>query len=355
MPRIPWKYALLVFVPITLIAELASANDTLIFIAAALAVIPLAGVVGEGTEELARHTGPQIGGLLNATLGNAAELIITIFAIQRGLLELVKASIIGSILGNLLLVLGLSLLLGGIRNGLQRFDRRNAAMHAALLLLALVALMVPSLFDSAIADDPSAELRLSEGVAIIMMLLYGLSVFYSFRSSSAENRLQREAASPHETKWSTRQALLILAAATIGIVLMSEALIGAVESVTHQLGLTEFFIGIIIIPLVGNVAEHLVAVKVAIKNRMDLSMAVSIGSSTQIALFVAPLLVFIALLFGERLLLVYNNYELVALAAASLIAAFIALDGESNWLEGAMLLAVYAILALAFYFVPMPT
>ena len=146
-----------------------------------------------------------------------------------------------------------------------------------------------------------------------------------------------------------------MAAATIGIVLMSEALIGAVESVTHQLGLTEFFIGIIIIPLVGNVAEHLVAVKVAIKNRMDLSMAVSIGSSTQIALFVAPLLVFIALLFGERLLLVYNNYELVALAAASLIAAFIALDGESNWLEGAMLLAVYAILALAFYFVPMPT
>ena len=354
MPRIPWKYALLAFVPITLIAELTGADDTLIFIMAALGVIPLAGIVGEGTEELAHHTGPQIGGLLNATLGNAAELIITIFAIQRGLLELVKASIIGSILGNLLLVMGLSLLLGGIRNGLQRFDRRAAAMHAALLLLAMVALMVPSLFDSAIADDPSAELRLSEGVAIIMMLLYGLSVFYSFRSSSAENRLQREAASAHEAKWSVRQSLLILAAATIGIVLLSEALIGAVESVTHQLGLTEFFIGIIIIPLVGNVAEHLVAVQVAIKNRMDLSMAVAIGSSTQIALFVAPLLVFIALLFNERLLLVYNSYELVALAAASLIAAFIALDGESNWLEGAMLLAVYAILALAFYFVPLP-
>ncbi len=353
MPRISLKYALLAFVPIALLAEVAHWDDILIFVTAAIALVPLANLVGEGTEELANHTGPRIGGLLNATLGNAAELIITIFAIQRGLLELVKASIIGSILGNLLLVMGLSLLLGGIRNGLQQFDRRDAAMHAALLLLALAALMVPSLFDVAIADDPAAELQLSEGVAIIMMLLYGLSVFYSFHSGASENRLQREAVT-HESKWGVRQALFVLAAATFGIVLMSEALIGAVETVTEQLGLTEFFIGIIIIPLVGNVAEHLVAVQVAIKNRMDLSMTISIGSSTQIALFVAPLLVFIALLFGERLLLVYNSFELVALAACSLIAAFIALDGETNWLEGAMLLALFAILALAFYFVPHP-
>lgn len=355
MPRIPWHYALLIFVPITLISLLLGADETIIFVTAAVAVIPLAGLVGEGTEELAHYTGPQIGGLLNATLGNAAELIITIFAIHRGLLELVKASIIGSILGNLLLIMGLSLFLGGIKNGLQSFDRRDAAMHAALMIMALAALMVPSLFDIAIADNPSAELRLSEGVAIIMMILYGMSIYYSFRSSAAENRLQRESASKHDSKWSAKQALAILVISTLGIVLMSEALIGAVESVTHQLGLTEFFIGIIIIPLVGNVAEHLVAVQVAIKNRMNLSMAVSIGSSTQIALFVAPLLVFIALLFGERLLLVYNNFELVALAVTSIIAAIIALDGETNWLEGAMLLALYAILALAFYFVPAMT
>lgn len=354
MPRITWNYALLIFVPITIGAWSLGAGETIIFILAALAVIPLAGLVGEGTEELAHYTGPKIGGLLNATLGNAAELIITIFAIQRGLLELVKASIIGSILGNLLLIMGLSLFLGGLKNGLQSFDRRDAAMHAALMLMALAALMVPSLFDIAIADNPSAELRLSEGVAIIMMLLYAMSLYYSFRSSAAENRLQREPIHTHEPKWTVRQSLGVLTLSTVGIVLMSEALIGAVESVTHQLGLTEFFIGIIIIPLVGNVAEHLVAVQVAIKNRMDLSMAVSIGSSTQIALFVAPILVFIALLFGERLLLVYNNYELVALAATSIIAAFIALDGETNWLEGAMLLALYAILALAFYFIPAP-
>ena len=350
---------LLIFVPIALLAEFVfHADPVLIFIFAALAVIPLAGLVGEGTEELAVHTGPKIGGLLNATLGNAAELIITIIALNQGLLELVKASIVGSILGNLLLVMGLSLLLGGLKNGVQKFDRRNAAINATLLIMALVAFMVPSLFDAAIQGDITSELRLSEGVAIIMILLYGLSVFYSFTAGNREpekhtaDPLTREAADVHEAKWSVRTSLIVLAVATIGIVLMSEVLVGAVEAVTETIGLTEFFIGIIIVPLVGNVAEHLVAVQVAIKNKMELSLSVSIGSSLQIALFVAPVLVFISLLFGETLLLVYNTFELIALAAASLIAAFIALDGESNWLEGAMLLAVYAILALAFFYVP---
>ncbi len=350
---------LLIFVPIAIIAEFVlHADPVLIFIFAALAVIPLAGLVGEGTEELAVHTGPKVGGLLNATLGNAAELIITIIALNQGLVELVKASIVGSILGNLLLVMGLSLLLGGLKNGVQKFDRRNASINATLLIMALVAFMVPSLFDAAIQDNLAAELGLSEGVAIIMIILYGLSVFYSFRSGN--NPADEHEVGPtvseetevHVTKWSVRTSLIVLGIATLGIVIMSEILVGAVEAVTETIGLTEFFIGIIIVPLVGNVAEHLVAVQVALKNKMELSLSVSIGSSLQIALFVAPVLVFISLLMNNPLLLVYNTFELIALAAASLIAAFIALDGESNWLEGATLLAVYAILAIAFFYVP---
>ncbi|MCB9457768.1 MAG: calcium/proton exchanger [Anaerolineaceae bacterium] len=344
---------LLVFVPVALVADFVLHLDpVLIFIFAALAVIPLADLVGEATEELAVYTGPKLGGLLNATLGNAAELIITVFAINEGLIDLVKASIIGSILGNLLLVLGLSILLGGIRNGMQTFDRRTAGLNATMLILAVVALMVPSLFDAAIQDNLAAEVGLSEGVAIVMIVIYGLSVIYAFTNGSPVTR----DAAHHETKWTPRVAVGILVIATLGIVFMSEILVGAVEPVTQQLGLTEFFIGIIIIPLVGNVAEHLVAVQVALKNKMELSLAVSLGSSLQIALFVAPVLVFISLLMGgETLLLVFNTFELVAVTAAALVAAFIALDGESNWLEGAMLLAVYLMIALAFYFLPATT
>lgn len=348
--RIRPLYLLLIFAPLAVIAELTHGSPVLVFALAALGVIPLAGLVGEGTEELAAHTGPRIGALLNATLGNAAELIITIFAIREGLLELVKASIVGSIIGNLLLVLGLSLLLGGLKNGIQTFDRRNAGVNATLLIMVLVAFMVPSLFDAAIADNRAAELGLSEGVAVVMIVLYALAMVYTFTAKG--DGVSRQPAEVHHARWSVRTALGVLAAATVGIVLLSEVLVGAVESVTATLGLTEFFIGIIIIPLVGNIAEHLVAVEVALKNRMELSLGVSLGSSLQIALFVAPVLVFVSLLFGETLLLVYNTFELVALAAASIIAAFIALDGESNWLEGAMLLAVYAILAIAFFYLP---
>ncbi|MBZ0276051.1 MAG: calcium/proton exchanger [Anaerolineae bacterium] len=343
--------ALLIFVPIAIVADfvLHLEQPVLLFIFAALGVIPLADLIGEATEELAVYTGPKIGGLLNATLGNAAELIITIFAIKEGLIDLVKASIIGSILGNLLLVLGLSILLGGLKNGLQNFDRRTAGLNATLLILAVVALMVPSLFDAAIQENRASEVGLSEGVAVVMIIIYGLSILYTFTNGAP---MTREAAH-HESKWSVRFAVGVLVAATLGIVVLSEILVGAVEPVTQQLGLTEFFIGIIIIPLVGNVAEHLVAVQVALKNKMELSLAVSLGSSLQVALFVAPVLVFISLLMGgETLLLVFNSFELVAVTAASLVAAFIALDGESNWLEGAMLLAAYLMIALAFFYLP---
>jgi Ca2+:H+ antiporter len=327
-------------------------NQVLIFICSALAIIPLADLIGEATEELSGRLGPQIGGLLNATLGNAAELIITIFALSRGLLELVKASIVGSILGNLLLVAGLSLLLGGLKNGRQTFNQRQAGVNATMLVLAFMALAIPSLFDVALVEvnAQNSELLFSEGVAIILIVLYGLSILYSFRDP--EGRLARQAAEPHAHAWSVPRALGVLALATLGIVVMSEFLVGSVEAAVAQLGWTEFFIGVIIVPIIGNVAEHLVAVQAAVKNKMDLSLTISLGSSLQVALFVAPVLVFVSLFFQNKLLLVFNVYELIALSAASFIAALAALDGESNWLEGAMLLAVYLILALAFFVLP---
>lgn len=366
MPR-QLSYAMLIFIPITLLGEFAFHFDpVLIFAIAALGIIPLAGFIGTATEELAIHTGPKVGGLLNATLGNAAELIITILAINAGLLDLVRASITGSIIGNLLLVMGLSLLAGGLKFGTQTFDRRNAAMNATLLILAVAALMIPSLFDAAIEPDLAAEKGLSEGVALVMIVIYGLSVYYAFTQGQGEPHAEAETSKPAKKKagkavshsshpslgWSVQTSLIILAIATLGIVIMSEILVGAVEHVIDEVGLTEFFLGIIIIPLVGNIAEHLVAVQVAYKNNMELSLAVSIGSSLQIALFVAPVLVFISLLFGDTLLLVFNTFELSALMVTVVITAFIAQDGESNWLEGAMLLGLYVIIALGFYFLP---
>jgi Ca2+:H+ antiporter len=371
-------YGLLLLIPVVIILEffVQGADPILIFVLSALAIIPLADFVGEATEELAIHIGPRWGGLLNATLGNAAELIITIFAIQRGLYALVLASITGSILGNLLLILGLSLLLGGLKNGTQTFDRRTAGMNATLSLLAVVGLMIPSLFDVAIVGNVAAETGLSEGVAIVMILLYALYVIYSFTAGSTPGHVAPEgehlgqgggaaaslgqgggASDSHTAKWSIPFAAGVLVASTLGIVLMSEALVGAVEHVTVNLPfLTEIFIGLIIIPLVGNVAEHLVAVQVAYKNKMELSLAVSLGSSLQIALFVAPVLVFISLFLGPPdkgpLFLVFTSFELIALFGASIIAANVAQDGESNWFEGAMLLGVYIIIAIAFFFLP---
>ncbi len=370
-------YFLLIIAAAAFILDLTGGIDqVIIFILSAIGLIPLAKLIGEATEELAIYTGPKLGGLLNATLGNAAELIITIIAIRAGLLDLVKASITGSIIGNLLLVLGLSLLLGGMKHGTQIFNRRNAGVNAVLLVLSVAVLAIPSLFDRVMIERPESELLFSEGVAIIAIVVYGLSVVYTFTAkdlrtehagahakgeghsageagaAGGASALQREPAEVHTARWTLQFSIIVLALATVGTALVSEVLIGAVEPVVEQLGLTEFFLGIIIIPLVGNVAEHLVAVQVAIKNKMELSLAVSLGSSLQIALFVAPVLVFVALLFDQRLLLVFTDFELIALFVSALIASLIALDGESNWLEGAMLLALYLIIALAFLLLP---
>lgn len=341
---------LLILVPVALLSNYLGGAPALTFAAAALGIVPLAWLMGEATEALTTRAGPQIGGFLNSTLGNAAELIITFFAIRAGLLELVKASITGSILGNLLLVMGASLLAGGLRHGVQRFDRSQAGLNSTMLVLAVIALGIPSLFSHAIETSSHMAVEyLSLGVAAVMILVYALSQLYAFRNGSA-------AAGPAEShggpKWSLARAVGVLIVSTGLIAWLSEVLVGAVEPVLEHLGWTEFFIGVVIIPLVGNVAEHMVAVQVAAKNQMDLSLCISVGSGLQIALFVAPVLVFLSLAMGNPLTLVFNQFELAALIAASLIAGLVSLDGESNWMEGIQLLVVYVILALAFFFLP---
>ena len=355
---------LLVFAVVAVVADLAGWNPIIVFVASGLAMIPLAGLVGQATEVLATHTGPRLGGLLNATFGNAAELIITILAIREGLLnpainehmlDLVRASLTGSILGNVLLVLGLSIFLGGLKHGTQRFDRSHAGLNATMLMLAVAALIIPSIFSHSIEEvNHDAVEYLSLGVAAVMIVLYLLLLVFQLRNPGADTYEDDEYSvaeeeAPHR---SLRSGVIMLVLATGAIVWMAELLVGSVEHVVLEIGISEFFLGIIIIPIIGNVAEHLVAAQVALKNKMELSLAISVGSSLQIALFVAPLLVFISLLMNNPLTLVFNQFELIAMMAAVLIAGFVSLDGESNWLEGAMLLAIYVIIALAFFWLP---
>ncbi len=346
---------LLVALPFAILAEILNWSPIAIFIISAIAIIPLAGYIGAATEVLAFHTNPRIGGLLNATLGNAAELIITITAIRAGYLELVKASITGSILGNLLLVLGMSILLGGLRHGVQTFNRKQASNNSVMLVLTVVILLIPSLLSHYIGNTESPGPRveaLSLGVATMMIILYILGLIYSYKV--IEGPVVGEEAG-HETApkgWSLRTGIMVLVLSTVGVAYLSEVLVGSVESVVTTLGLSEFFIGLIFIPIIGNVAEHIVAVQVALKNKMTLSVEIAIASSLQIALFVAPLLVFISLLIGHPLTLVFNPLELIALIAGVLIAALVSADGESNWLEGAELLAIYIILGLTFFLMP---
>ena len=346
---------LLVALPFAILAELIHWSPIAVFIITAVAIIPLAGYIGAATEVLAYHTSPRIGGLLNATLGNAAELIITIVAIRSGLLELVKASITGSILGNLLLVLGMSILLGGVRHGNQSFDRKQAGNNAIMLVLTVVILLIPSLLSHYIGSTeiPSPRVEaLSLGVAAVMILLYILGLIYSYTAVEGPVVVEEAGQETAPKKWSLRTGIIILVLSTVGVAYLSEVLVGSVESVVSTLGLSEFFIGLIFIPIIGNVSEHIVAVQVALKNKMTLSVEIAIASSLQIALFVAPLLVFISLLFKNPLTLVFNPLELIALIAGVLIAALVSADGESNWLEGAELLAIYIILALTFFLMP---
>jgi Ca2+:H+ antiporter len=372
---------LILAIPLAILSSLLDWPPLAVFSLSAIGLIPMARYIGTSTEVLASHTGPAIGGLLNATLGNAAELIITIVAIREGLLELVLASITGSILGNLLLVLGMSMLLGGLRHGTQVFNQKRASNNAILLVLAVLALLIPSMFSSTIGPADSMEVEaLSLGVALVMIVLYALGLIYTLKtqsgplaavatmpashaaagaahppaaSAASEIHPAPEAIKPegNHAHWSVRTAIIVLLVSTAFVAYMSELLVGAVEPVMLSLGISEFFVGIILIPLIGNVAEHLVAVKVALQNHMDLSVEIAVSSSLQIALFVAPALVFISLIMGNPLHLIFNNFELLALIAAVLITALVSEDGESNWLEGAELLAIYLIIALASFLI----
>jgi Ca2+:H+ antiporter len=345
---------LLIFVPVTIGLEfLQPGAHTLIFLSACLAVIPLAGWLGHATEELARYTGEGAGGLLNATFGNAAELIIAIMALRKGLYSVVKASLTGSIIGNILLVLGGAILAGGLKHKSQRFNVTGARAQATLLTLAAIALVMPAAF-RALAGQQAVLTKdgLSFGIACVLLVAYGLHLIFSLGTHKQLFAGDSEDEEP-AGGWSLKRALVTLAGSTILIAWVSEILVGSVQEAAAAFGMTNVFIGVIVVAVVGNAAEHSSAVMLALKNRMELSMGIAIGSSLQIALFVAPLLVMVSHFIGPRPMdLMFTPAEVLAIFLAVLITGQISSDGESNWIEGVQLLAVYVIMAIVFYFLP---
>ncbi len=344
---------LLVFIPATLAAHYLHASPLLVFFSSAIAIVPLARYIGEATEVLSEYTGPALGGLLNATFGNATELIIGIFAIRAGLVEVVKASITGSIIGNLLLVLGMAMFFGGMKHKKQEFNKTAAMASSSTLLLAVAALVMPAVFrltSPAIGSQIIEEL--SVFVAVIMMIIYFSSLWfmlYTHKHLYAEEVGEIE---EKEAKWSKAKTLSVLLVATVAVAWMSEILVGSIEPLVTSFGWTELFIGVIFVAVVGNAAEHTSALIMARKNRMDLTLQISIGSGTQIVMFVAPFLVLISLLFKEQMSLIFNSFELAAIVLAVMIANLVVEDGESNWFEGLQLMMAYAIMGVAFFFHP---
>jgi Ca2+:H+ antiporter len=355
-----WLNLLLLFVPAAIALDLLHASPLLIFVASALAIAPLASVLGEATGALAAYSGPAFGGILSATMGNLTEMIIAIFALRAGHINVVKASLSGSIIGNLLLVLGLSLLVGGARHPVQRFTRTTSAMNSTMLMIAVAALVMPAVFNLTLfgtlqhGDINLEHLSLwTSGVLILLYLLNLLFVFRTHRTIFQSTQGHGDAHSTDEAPQLTRaQAFLSLGLATVLIAVMSEVLVDQIAPVTRALGMTELFVGVIVVALVGNAAENSTAILMARRNKMDLSMSIATGASTQIALFVAPVLVFLSVALGHPMTLVFNGFEIAAIILSVLIVEMISSDGETNWFEGAQLLAVYAIVAVAFYFVP---
>jgi Ca2+:H+ antiporter len=355
-----WPYLLTPLIPVAVALELTHASATLIFAAAALGIIPTAALMGRATEELAARSGPGIGGFLNVTFGNAPELIIALFALSQGLQEVVKASIVGSILGNMLLVLGAAMLAGGIGRDKQTFNRTTASVQTTMLLLAAGALIMPAIFElvegqglpspgaESINYDNTVE-HLSLAVAITLIATYAAGLFFSLKTH--RSLFNPEYEEEDTWGWSVRTSMIALAVAGVLVGLMSEVLVGSIGEASESIGLSEFFVGVIVVAIVGNAAEHWVAVLVAMKNKMDLAVNIAIGSSAQIALFVAPVLVIASFFLGPYpLALVFNGFELGAILLAILVASQITTDGESTWFEGVQLLALYFLLGLAFYF-----
>lgn len=372
-----WENALgllLVFVPLTLVLEFVmGVHGTPIFVTASLAIIPLAGLMGRATEQLAHHVGAGLGGLLNATFGNAAELIIAGFALHAGLHDVVKASITGSIIGNVLLVFGLATLLGGLKFPVQKFNQTAASLGGTMLVLSAIGLVIPAIFHAVADVPPSTEFTLSRDIAIVLMASYALMLVFSLRThphlymghtARAEKEGRTDASQPagpdgeagkadevHHPSARAALVLLLASAAIVGV--MSEMLVGAIEPAAEQFGMSEVFVGVILVALVGNAAEHSTAVLVAVKNKMDLSVNIAVGSSIQIALFAAPLLVFMSYVIGPAPMdLVFTPFEVVAVGLSVGIIALITHDGESHWMEGVQLLAVYVMLGMGFWFLP---
>jgi Ca2+:H+ antiporter len=350
---------LFVFLPATVGADYLSPDShVLIFATACLAIVPLASWMGKATEHLVEHTGAGLGGLLNATFGNAAEMIIAFSALRSGLVGVVKASITGAIIGNVLLVLGLSLFLGGLRHPIQTFNAAAARTHSTMLLLAAIALVAPASYHY-LAGGPGAarEGSLSDEVSAVLLLCYALGLVFSLRTHrelfaghSAEAATLEDGGEGH---WSLGRSLGVLATVTVLIAVVSEILVGSVEHVAQAFGMSEVFVGVIVLAAAGSAAEQSTAIMVARKNRMDLALSITVGSSIQIALFVAPVLVLASqFLAPTPMNLVFTPAEVLAVTISALIAGQICGDGESNWLEGVQLLAVYLIVALLFYFLP---
>src|SRR2546421_181849 len=343
-PSLNW---LLVFIPVSLAAEVAH-QPLLVFITSGLAIVPLAGLIGRATDQLAMHVGPRLGGLLNATFGNLTELIVAVLLISAGDFEIVKASLIGSIIGNLLLVLGLSLFVGGLGRGEQAFSARAAGLHTASLVLAVAGLGVPALLVAGAPNLSGGDREIvSAGVAATLILLYAAAlVFMQF----THKHLFRTPESSEQPEWSRRLAIGVLLGAALLVGLESELLVSALDPALHTLAISPIFVGLIVIPVIGNAAEHAAAVFFAIRDKLDVTLEIAVGSSTQVALFVAPAMAFLSLLLGRPMDFVFTGFEISAVLIATLLIAVISRDGHSNWLEGLQLAGVYAIIALAAFF-----
>lgn len=353
---------LVVFVPVAIGLELAHSSPVAIFATSCVAIVPLAGLMGKATEHLADRLGAGVGGLLNATFGNAAELIIALVALRAGLTDVVKASITGSIIGNVLLVFGLSALIGGVRHREQRFNATAAGVGATLLALSAIGLVLPAAFhvvaSSRLAARGAAvlEQEISLEIAIVLMVTYALSLVFTLRTHS-DLYAGGEVDGPPEVAgvagWSVGKSVIALVAATVLVAVMSELLVGAVQETATRLGMTEVFVGVILVAIVGNAAEHSTAVMMALGDKMDLAINIAVGSSIQVALFVAPVLVFASYAVGPGPMnLLFTSFEVIAVAISVAVMALISQDGRSNWMEGAMLIAVYVMLGIVFFYLP---
>ncbi|WP_048156867.1 calcium/proton exchanger [Methanosarcina sp. Kolksee] len=340
----------LIFVPLSLLAEYTHSSPIAIFVLASLAIIPLAKFIGESTEEISARTGPALGGLLNATFGNATELIISFFALQAGLTEMVKASITGSIIGNLLLILGMAFLFGGLGKDEQEFNTTAAKTSASTLFLATTAIVMPAVFVLT-SENPSDTIveTLSIAVSVIMAVSYLASLLFSLHT---HKHLYTVDTADYVARWSVKKSIAVLFASTVTVAVISEILVGSIEPLAENLGWTELFIGMIFIAIIGNAAEHVSAVTIAIKNRMDLALQIAIGSTTQIAMFVVPVLVFTSYFFENPMNLIFTTFELAAIVSAVLMVKSIIEDGKSNWFEGLQLLGTYGIMAVVSFLHP---